>query len=118
MLLYGVEALPPTKSDRNILDFTYSTAFFKNFHVKEATTIKLCQFYSRCLPTTYRLDMRKISFFNGLSISKDSIPLLLSLLLGMDDQVNLFNKYKISPRDSIAVINRNIWKVFESDLKL
>ena len=53
VLLYGVEAMRLTKSDRSTLDFTYSTTFFKMFYVKEAATIKLCQFYSRCLPPSY-----------------------------------------------------------------
>src|SRR5271165_821253 len=108
--------MPLTKTDRNALDFTYSTTFFKMFYVKEAATIKLCQFYSRCLPPSYRLDMRKINFLNGLKNSTDSIPSILSHLMCMDDHVLLFNKYNISPRDNVASINRKVWEAFEFDL--
>ena len=62
VLLYSVEAMRLTKSDRSTLAFTYSTTFFKMFYVKEAATIKLCQFYSRCLPPSYRLDIRRVYF--------------------------------------------------------
>ena len=85
VLLYGVEGMPFTKTDRNALDFTYSTTFFKMFYVKEAATIKLCQFYSRCLPPSYRLDIRKLNFLNGLKNYADSIPSLLCLILGIDE---------------------------------
>ena len=116
VLLYGVEAMCLTKSDRSTLDFTYSTTFFKMFYVKEAATIKLCQFYFRCLPPSYRLDISKIKVLNGLKNSTDSIPSLLSHLICMDDYVLLFYKYNISPRDNVATINRKVWEVFESDL--
>jgi hypothetical protein len=116
VLLYGVEAMPLGKASRNILDFTYSTIFFKNFYVKESATIKLCQFYSKCLPPSYRLDIRKLNFFNRLKNATDSIPSLLCMLLGMGDQVNLYTKYNISPRDSVPAINSKVWKAFESEL--
>jgi hypothetical protein len=118
VLLYGVEAMPFTKTDRNALDFTYSTTFFKMFYVKEAATIRLCQFYSRCLPPSYRLDIRKLNFLNGLKNYADSIPSLLCLILGIDEQTDLYTKYNISPLDSVAAINRKVWKFFEFELSL
>ena len=62
VLLYGVEAMPFIKTDRNALDFTYSTTFFKMFYVKEAATIRLCQFYSRCLTSKLQIRRQKTKF--------------------------------------------------------
>ena len=118
VLLYGVEALSLTKSDRNTLDFTYSTTFFKIFNVKETATIRLCQFYSRCLPASYRLDIRKINLLYGIKNCTDSLPFILCSLLDFNDQIDLYNKYNISPQDSVSSRNRKVWSAFESDLRL
>ena len=88
------------------------------FYVKKAATIKLCQFYSRCLPPSYRLGITEQNFLNGLKNYADSIPSLLCLILGIDEQTDLYTKYNISPLDSVAAINRKVWRIFESALSL
>ena len=108
----------PCYSGRNALDFTYSTTLFKMFYVKEAATIRLCQFYSKCLPPSYRWDIRKLNFINGLKNYADSIPSLLCLILGIDDQTDVYTKYNISPLDSVAAINRKVWRISESEPSL
>ncbi len=54
--------------------------------------------------------------FNRLKNTTDSIQSLLCMLLGVGDQVNLYKKYNISPRDSVPAINGKVWKAFESEL--
>src|SRR5271154_3494804 len=61
VLMYGLEAMPLSKSEKNTIDFTYSTTFFKIFKVKEKSVLNLCQFYSRCLPPRYNIDIRQLN---------------------------------------------------------
>ena len=48
----------------------------------------------------------------------DSIPSLLCLILGIDEQTDLYTKYNISPLDSVAAIDRKVWRIFEFELNL
>lgn len=99
VLLYGLEILNLAESERSKLDFIYSTVFLKRFFVKDSTNIKLCQYYSGCLPPSCRLDIKKFGFFNGLQNFKDSMPLQLVLLGGKDDLLSLVFKYSLLPYD-------------------
>ena len=56
VLLNGLEAMSLSKSERNSIHFTYFATFFKIFDVNEKPVLKLCQFSSRCLPPSYRLE--------------------------------------------------------------
>jgi hypothetical protein len=116
VLLYGLEAMPLSKSERNSIDFTYSTAFFKIFNVKEKPVLKLCQFYSRCLPPSYRLDIRQLNFLNTVQSLKDSLPLYLLRLVAVEELTDLQLKYSVTAYDSRAVIYSKVWSGFESEL--
>ena len=117
LLLYGLEALILTNSDRSTLDFIYFSVYFKVFHMKEKLCINLCQYYSGCLPASYRLDVRKIYFVYSLSNAYDSLPFQSLSLLGSDDLVSLMEKYVITPRDSAAAVKAKIWNQFSKDLQ-
>jgi hypothetical protein len=118
VLLYAFEAISLSKSDKNTLDFTYSTVFFKLFNVKEKACLKLCQFYSGCLPATCRLDIKTINFLQGLQCISGSMMSDLCYLLGCDELITLRNIYKVSERDSSLTIKLKVWKWFESELIL
>jgi hypothetical protein len=118
LLLYGLDALLLTNSERSTLDFIYSTVYLKVFHVKEKVCINLCQYYSGCLPASYRLDVRKINFMYSVFNSYDSLPYQLVSLLGSDDLVSLMARYVITPRDSAAAVKAKVWTQFGKDLQL
>jgi hypothetical protein len=118
VLLYGFEAISLSKSDRNTLDFIYSTVFFKIFHVKENACLKLCQFYSGCLPATCKLDIKKINFLQGLRTINGSMMSDLCCLLGNDDLISLRNTYNINERDGPLTVKTKVWKWFASELHL
>ena len=63
VLVYGLEALNLSKSDRNAIDFVFSSIFFKIFSVKEPTVIRQCQFFSYCFLTSYRLENKVFNLF-------------------------------------------------------
>jgi hypothetical protein len=99
VLLYGLEAMSLSKSDKNTLEFAYSTVFYKLFQVKEKENINLCQYYSGCLPVSCRLDLRKLNFLRGLHDMQDSLPCQLSKLTASDEYCTLMNFYDILPCD-------------------
>ena len=115
-MLYGLEAMPLSKSERNSIDFTYSTTFFKIFNIKEKSILKLCQFYSRYLRPSNRLDIRQLNFLNTVQSLKDSLPLYLFRLVGVEELTDLQLKYSVTAYDSRAVIYAKIWSGFESEL--
>jgi hypothetical protein len=120
VLLYGLDAVTLMKSDRSTIDFVYSTVFCKLFHVKENNTIKLCQFFSGCLPPSYRLDIRRLNFFHGLnkSVLKDSLPSLLFLIADIEDYNSLVNNYSISDKDNIWKVKSKVFDCFKTDISM
>jgi hypothetical protein len=118
VLLYALEALNLTKSERSTLDFTYSTVFFKLFKVKDKLNIKLCQFYSGCLPPSCRLDIKKLNFVNALQFLKNSMPMQLIAIGGREEFVSLANKYKLASYDRGFLIKSKVLEWFASDLSI
>ena len=116
VLLYGLEALDLSKSERSTIDFVYSTIFFKIFNVKENRTIKQCQFYSGCLPTSYRLDLKKYNFLNGIKCQKNSIQWHLFTWFGNDEQLIITSNYSILPKDNVWEIKRKFFNYLESEI--
>jgi hypothetical protein len=118
VLLYGLEVLSLTKSEKSTLDFIYSTVFFKIFLVKDSINIKLCQFFSSCLPPSCRLDIKKLNFWHSVQNFKNSIPLQLIALGGKEEFTSLATKYNCLPYDHGFLIKNKVFKWFESELSL
>jgi len=118
VLLYGFEALSLSKSVRDTLDFVYSTVFFKIFHVKEKASIQLCQFYCGCLPATCRLDIKRITFLQGLQSMSDSLMSDLCCLLGCDELVSLRKTYDIREHVSSYALKAKVWQWFENEMHI
>ena len=118
VLLYGLEVINQSKSERNTLDFIYSTVFHKLFQVKEKNNIKLCQFFSGCLPSSCRIDIRKLNFFNNLKLCQDSLPRLLLELDVITEYSELMNRYDIPPDSSAHTFKYKVFKRVEEDLEL
>ena len=116
VLLYGTEALLLSKSDRNAKDFTYSTIFFKIFNVKETRTIKQCQFYSGCLPTSFTIDLRVYNFLNAIKYQKNSLQLQLFTWFGQEELIQITNKYLINAKDNCRTIKDKLFDYLESEL--
>src|SRR5271163_1653396 len=101
VLLYGLEALNVSKYDLNSLNFVYSSVFCKIFNVKENLIIQQCQYYSGCLPSNCRIDLRTLNFFKGLGRHKNSsLPLQLFTWFGRNEQSLILDKYSIFNLDN------------------
>jgi hypothetical protein len=118
VLLYGLEVLSLAKSDKSTLEFAYSTVFYKLFQVKDKENIKLCQYYSGCLPVTCRLDIRKLNFFSGLHGMKDSLPCKLFELATSDEYRMLMNFYDILPSDPSYSLKHKVVSWLERNLNI
>ena len=118
VLLYGLEVLSLSKSDKSTLEFAYSTVFYKLFQVKNKENINLCQYYSGCLPVSCRLDLRKLNFLRGLDEMKDSLPCILSESITSDDYCKLMNCYDILPSDRSYSFRIKIVKWLELNLNI
>ena len=97
ILTFGIECLYlvfMSKSDREKIDFAYSTIFCKIFNVKERLNIQLCQYYSGCLPPSFRIDLKTLNFVSTLTCHKNSpLPLQLFMLFGKREYDNMLKKY-------------------------
>ena len=96
----------------------YSTVFFKLFSVKDKLNIQLCQYYSGCLPPSYRLAIKKLNFFNALQFLKNSLPLQLIAIGGREELASLENKYKLSLYDRGFVLKSKVLEWFASELSI
>ena len=114
VLFYGLEGVGLSKSQNNCIDFAYSAIFFKLFNVKESMAIKWCQYYTSCLPPSFRLDIRSFNFYNGLIRLKPSLPFSLVNLFGNDELSSLLNRY--NPNDSVCWFKSKVWNLFHSSL--
>jgi len=76
VLLYGLEALDHKTTTSNSSDFAYNDVFVKLLNIKDIyiTVISCCQRATKCLPASYRLDMRILCFYKAL-MSVQASPL-------------------------------------------
>ena len=116
--MYGLDTLVLSTSEKSTLDFIYSSVFFKIFNVKEKLCISQCQFYSGCLPASYKLDLLKLNFLHSLINANESLQFQLFVLLESDEFALLRSKYNIAPRDGAAAAKAKVWKQFGQDLKI
>jgi hypothetical protein len=118
VLLYGMEAVSLLKSERNTLDFVYSTVFCKLFHVKENHTISLCQFYSGCLPPSFRLDIRRFTFFRGLQKSplQNALPSQLFVIGDKEEYNFLVKTYSLLDNESICTMKSKVFNCFKLNI--
>ena len=117
ILTFGLECLYLSKSDREKIDFAYSTIFCKIFNVKERLNIQLCQYYSGCLPPSFRIDLKTLNFANSLTRHKNiSLPLQLFMLFGKGEHDNIFKKNSVILSDNHHVVKSKFSKLIEAAL--
>ena len=69
VLMYGLEAIPLTKSDKQSLDFVINRLFMKLFKTGDIHTVQQCQeFFGFELPSV-RLERRTAKFLSNFSLS-------------------------------------------------
>ena len=67
--MYGLEAIPLTKSDKQSLDFVINRLFMKLFKTGDIHTVQQCQeFFGFELPSV-RLERRTAKFLSNFSLS-------------------------------------------------
>ena len=62
VLLYGVEAMCLTKTEKQRLASPFTKLFIKLFYVTDSYNIALCQYYMSYLPLHYVIDKRTLKF--------------------------------------------------------
>ena len=85
-LLYGTEAIPVSKHDKNSLDFTLTRSFMKLFHTGSVNIVNECQAYFNFLPVRYLIDIRTMRFLQKFITSSNHVCMLF-----FDNAVNIVN---------------------------
>ena len=72
-LLYGLEACPLFKRDKQSFDFTLTRVFMKLFSTGSPVTVNQCQVYFNFLPLRYQIDIRTVKFLTRYINSPNAI---------------------------------------------
>ena len=118
-LLYAFEAIGNRKQYVKSLNFIYNSIFVKLFHIKDVSNIHYCQFYTGCLPASYRLDLRLLNFCEAIKFDKsDSYSSKLFQLVGDQYYYSTLNKYNMSELTTLSRRYKlqKVWEHFESSL--
>ena len=62
MLLYAVEAMNLTKTEKLRLSSPFNRLFSKLFKSFDRSVVQQCQYYMSCLPLDYVIDLRHCNF--------------------------------------------------------
>jgi len=106
VLLYGWKAIRNKKATSNSCDFVDNSIFVKLLKVKVSSNIHSCQFYTRCLPASNRLDLRLINFCEKIKFDQSgSFSSPLYSILGDQYYSATLAKYNSS---DILKINKRV----------
>ena len=112
ILLYCVEAMSLTKTEKLKLSQPYFRLFGKLFNTLNNGTVNQCQWYTGCMPLEFLIDLRLIKFCNKLSNSNNYLIKSIYSIKGKDVLKELENKYEISHNSRLSW-RTAIWRQFE-----
>ena len=112
ILLYCVEAMSLTKSEKLKLSHPYFRLFGKLFNTFNNITLNQCQWYTGCMPLEFLIDLREINLFNKLSISNNYLIQTIYSIKGKEVLKQLENKYEIHHNSGVSW-RTAIWQHFE-----
>ena len=78
MLLYGIEAMNLTKTEKQILSSPFNRMLSRLFKSFDKKVIRSCQFYTSYLPLSYTMDLRRRNFLSKLKSCGNMLMHLLS----------------------------------------
>ena len=117
MLLYDVESMSLTNTEKIRLAHPYFRIFTKLFNTFDISIIKQCQWYMGCMPLEYVIDLRTIKFCEKLVNSRNHVLKTIFMLNSYDEMLKLKSKYGIdkNPRISWRTM---LWSHFELSIDL
>ena len=122
VLLYNLESVHLTKTNIHDLSFPMNRSYVKIFHIRDKTSISMCQFYTNQLPVEMLIDSKRLWYLMKLQKSDCS---LLSHVFEISSRAyveGLVNKYEINlvnhRKLTKRTIMKNIWNKFGMTLNL
>ena len=118
ILLYGLEATRLGKSQLNSLNYPFNSGFMKLFNTFDPKVIAQTQFYCGCLPFSYLLDSRILSFYSDLKVFDHQSPAsILYFLFGENEWNETTVKYNITKGDNSQQCYAKIWTTFQEEIQ-
>ena len=102
ILLYDVESMSLTNTEKLRLAHPYFRIFTKLFNTFDISIIKQCQWYMGCLPLEYVIDLRTIKFCAKLVNSTNHLLKTVFMLRSHDKILKLKSKYGIDKNPRIS----------------
>jgi len=89
ILLYAVESMSLTKTEKLRLAHPYFRMFTKLFHTFDSSIINQCQCYMDCLPLEYLIDLRIMKFCVKLANSTNDLLRTIYQLKSRDELITI-----------------------------
>jgi len=96
ILLYAVESMSLTKTEKCRLAHPYFRIFAKLFHTFDNTIINQCYCYMDCLPLEYVIDLRMMKFLVKLASSSNELLKSIYQLKSRDELINIQSKSQVA----------------------
>ena len=84
MLLYGVDVMNLTKTEKQRLSSPFDRMFSRLFKTFDKNVIRYCQYYTSHLPLSYTIDLRRCRFLYIVIICNNELMLVM---------INTYKKY-------------------------
>ena len=112
ILLYNVESMSLTNTEKTRLAHPYFRIFAKLFNTFDTSLIKQCHWYMGCMPLEYVIDLRTIKFCDKLVNSSNHVLKTICMLNSYDEMLKLKSKYGID-KNPIVSWRTMLWRHFE-----
>ena len=112
--MYGMEALPVSSTDMQLLNLSYSRAFMKIFSSYDNYVIKQCQFFTGCLPIHYLHDLRRTKFL--LKLIENENELLRRASDSAKNELNDILRFYDCNVINYCASKQAIWSKFEKSV--
>ena len=100
LLLYCIESMNIRQSDYNSLDAAYNAAFAKIFSTDDKNVIKQCQYFCCKVPFPITMDMKRLKFYDKLSLVSNKSLLGLFMTFGRHKFTRLLSNHNLSVKGS------------------
>jgi hypothetical protein len=116
MLLYGIEAMNLTKTEKQLVSSPFNRLFSRLFKSFDKNVIRCCQFYTSYLPLSYIIDLRRLNFC--LKIKSCSNTLMRLLSKNAENYINEVCHFYNLSANSPGSWRNAMWNHFTGTLEL
>src|SRR6267154_6854581 len=116
IIMYGLSAVSLSQSEINCLAFVFNNVFVKLFHIRDPSSIALCQYYCNLWPLRETYEFQRFyvlashfTKYNVMDVNSMDYPDYLEMM-------NLASKYGFMQSDSKAKLKFKVWRFLESSL--